>query len=149
MSSVIARARISDNAAAVDMSDVIRPSVSPPSARFQAEDQSGARAATNRTVSDDQASSGAPRSGDERPAAAGTAEEEPQVFSPSAAEVAEALAALEPGERDLILDAYLGASYREIAANRGLSETTVKSTIRRGLTRIVAIIRKFRTVAVV
>lgn len=71
------------------------------------------------------------------------------MFSPSAAEVAQALAALEPDERDLILEAFLGASYREIAANRGLSEATVKSTIRRGLPRIAGIIRKFRTLTFV
>ena len=68
------------------------------------------------------------------------------MLSPSAAVVAKALADLEPDERDLILDAVLGASYREIAANRGVSGATVKSTIRRGLTRIAAINRKIRTI---
>lgn len=61
------------------------------------------------------------------------------MFSPSASE---ALAALDAGERDLILDASRGATYHKIAADRRLSEATVKARIRRGLSRIAAIIRK-------
>jgi RNA polymerase sigma-70 factor, ECF subfamily len=55
----------------------------------------------------------------------------------SAARVAEALASLDPGERDAILGAFYGrANDRTVAASSGLSVEVIRSRIRRGLLRI-------------
>jgi RNA polymerase sigma-70 factor, ECF subfamily len=55
----------------------------------------------------------------------------------SAARVAEALASLDPGERDAILGAFYGrANDRAVAAASGLSVEVIRSRIRSGLLRI-------------
>ena len=59
------------------------------------------------------------------------------------AKVAEALSALNPGERDAILGAfYSRASYRAVAAASGLPADVIRSRIRRGLLRMEKALRR-------
>lgn len=66
----------------------------------------------------------------------------------ASARLADALASLDPGERDAIFSALYGrANYREVAAASGLSPTVISSRIRRGLHRMDNALRRSGSLA--